>query len=223
TIPAISIHQPQGEEARKLADVPPNRVPLCVGAEHSDEIIAVVSAFDEGGDPLCLRNAALTHLLYSSGIRVSECASLEIASLRLNERILRVAGKGNRQREVPFGRRAARALESYLERGRPAFAGQDSGDALWLNRRGVRLTARSMRRILDGAARRAGSMKRISQNKLRHACATHMLEGGADVRLIQEFLGHASLDTTQVYTQVTRARLREVYEQSHPRARRKQG
>jgi site-specific recombinase XerD len=129
-----------------------------------------------------------------------------------------VLGKGSRERQAPFGEKAAAAVDCYLTLGRLQLATHESADWLWLNARGGRLTARAMRTILDQAALRAGSIKPISPHKLRHACATHMLEGGADVRLLQELLGHKSINTTQVYTQITRTRLLEAYEKAHPRA-----
>ena len=149
---------------------------------------------------------------------MSECAGLDTGALQLDERMVRVWGKGGKAREVPFGAAAAAAIGAYLEHGRPALKRAESGEALWLNARGERLSVRAVWNILDAAVLKAGLAKHVSPHKLRHACATHMLEGGADVRLLQEFLGHASLNTTQVYTQVTMTRLREVYEQTHPRA-----
>jgi site-specific recombinase XerD len=183
-----------------------------------DEIKRVITAYDSENSPAALRNAAILYLLYAAGLRVSECASLSLKSIQTEERMLRVTGKGNKQRIVAFGKPAAAALARYLEHGRPALTMPGSGDALWLNRSGTALSDRSMRKILDQAAARAGCIKPISPHKLRHACATHMLEGGADIRLLQEFLGHENLNTTQVYTQVTRTKLLQAYEQTHPRA-----
>lgn len=183
-----------------------------------DEIAAIVRAWNSDLTPRGLRNAALLHLIYAAGLRVVECAGLTRGAVRLDERMLHVVGKGNRAREVPFGGQAALSLETYLRDGRPALVSEGSGEWVWLNARGSRLTPRSMRRILDTAALMCGCVKPISPHKLRHACATHMLEGGADVRLLQELLGHQSINTTQVYTQITRTRLLEAYEKSHPRA-----
>lgn len=184
----------------------------------SEEMRALVCCYDDEQSAAGLRNAAILHLLYASGLRVGECAGLSLGSVELQSRTLHVTGKGNRQRVVPFGEHAAAALERYLSRGRLKLAGPNSGMALWLNQRCGPLTARSIERLLDSAVLRAGLLKPASPHKLRHACATHLLEGGADVRTVQELLGHQSLNTTQVYTQVTRTRLREVYEQTHPRA-----
>jgi site-specific recombinase XerD len=185
---------------------------------NADEIKAIVCAFDRETTPRGLRNAAILHLLYAAGLRVSECSGLRLKNVALPERNVTVLGKGNRERQVPFGERAAAALERYISGARLQLANDHSADWLWLNQRGGRLTARAMRTILDQAALRAGSIKPLSPHKLRHACATHMLEGGADVRLLQELLGHQSINTTQVYTQITRTRLLEAYDKAHPRA-----
>ncbi len=185
-----------------------------------DELKLLLAAYAGQPGPLPLRNTALLVLLYATGLRVSECAGLDLGSLQLEQRMLRVVGKGNKAREVPFGAVALDALKRYLAQARPALVAEDSGDAVWLNARGGRLSARAMWNVLQQAVLRAGLVKQLSPHKLRHACATHMLEGGADVRLLQEFLGHESLNTTQIYTQVTLTRLREVYEQAHPRAKR---
>jgi integrase/recombinase XerC len=189
----------------------------------SDEIRQVVCAFDGAaeGKPLYVRNAAILHLLYASGLRVSECAGLELDSVDREHCLVQALGKGRKRRVVPFGAQAALALERYLAHARPALLNEHSAGALWLNRNGGRLSARAMRNILNAAVMRASLAKHISPHKLRHACATHLLEGGADVRLVQELLGHESINTTQTYTQITRTHLRDVYEQTHPRAERK--
>lgn len=186
------------------------------------EIIAVVSAYDTGSDPASLRNAAILKLIYSAGLRVSEAEGLDLASLRPGN-ILRVLGKGSKEREVPYGGQAGSAVDNYLAGGRSHFVKSGSGQALWLNKSGGRLSARSMRNILDKAGAMAGIAKPLSPHKLRHACATHMLEGGAEIRLLQEFLGHKSLNTTQVYTQVTRTQLLDTYLETHPRAKKGRG
>lgn len=182
------------------------------------EIIAVVSAYDLSNDTASLRNSAILKLIYSAGLRVSECEGLDLPDLRPGN-ILRVLGKGSKQREVPYGGKAESALGNYLAQGRPSLIKPGSNQALWLNRSGGRLSARSMRTVLDKAAALAGIAKPLSPHKLRHACATHMLEGGAEIRLLQEFLGHASLNTTQVYTQITRTHLLDTYLETHPRAK----
>lgn len=189
----------------------------------SDEIRHVVCAFDGVAEskPLDSRNAAILHLLYATGLRVSECAGLDLASVDHEHCLVQALGKGRKRRFVPFGGQAALALKRYLAQARPALANEHSAQALWLNRGGARLSARAMRNILNAAVLRASLLKHISPHKLRHACATHLLEGGADVRLVQELLGHESINTTQTYTQITRTHLRDVYEKTHPRAERK--
>lgn len=187
---------------------------------NSDELRQLVCAFDDAplGKPLLVRNAAILHMLYATGIRVSECAGLDIQSVDRRARLVSVLGKGRKQRIAPFGDSAAAALERYLHHARSSLTAPDSHDALWLNHRGGRLSPRAMRDVINQATIRAGQLKHVSPHKLRHACATHLLEGGADIRLIQELLGHESIDTTQAYTQVTRTHLREAYEQTHPRS-----
>jgi len=209
-------------ESSPIEDMRPPRYSRKLPAYFNvEEIRAIVCAYDGEISPRGIRNAAILHLLYASGLRISECASLQLGSLQLGQRIVSVVGKGNRERQAPFGERAGTALQRYLASARLELATDRSGDWLWLNARGGRLSARAMRTILDRATLKAGSIKPISPHKLRHACATHMLEGGADVRLLQELLGHQSINTTQVYTQISRTRLLEAYEQSHPRAERK--
>jgi integrase/recombinase XerC len=161
----------------------------------------------------------LLHLVYAAGLRASEAAALDCADLSLEARYVRVQGKGRRERVAPFGAPAAIALTRYLAQGRPGLAKAGvRTSALWLGPSGRRLSVRSLANILNQALLRAGQLKHLSPHKLRHACATHLLEGGADVRLVQELLGHESLQTTQAYTQITSTRLREVYDKTHPRA-----
>ena len=183
-----------------------------------DELKALLSAFDNSDNPLHLRNTALLYVLYGCGLRVSECVSLEISALKFETGELKVIGKGSKERIVPFGQPVAMVVLRWLEHGRPKLAIGASQQALWLNQRGGRLSDRAVRTVVNQATLRAGQLKHLSPHKLRHACATHMLEGGADVRLVQDLLGHASLSTTQIYTQVTRRQLMEVYEKTHPRA-----
>ena len=170
--------------------------------------------------PLGLRDKALLETLYATGARVSEVLDLSVddATAAIDtEGILTVTGKGSKQRLVPLGRHAQDAIEAYLVRGRPVFATGKS-HALFLNRRGGALTRQSAWTVIKQAAERAGIDKEISPHTLRHSFATHLLEGGADVRSVQELLGHASVTTTQIYTHVTADSLREVWRSSHPRA-----
>ncbi|SFE02285.1 integrase/recombinase XerD [Actinopolyspora alba] len=167
-----------------------------------------------------LRDRALLELLYSSGARISEAVGLKTDDLDEQERTVLFDGKGGVQRRVPVGRPALAAIEAYLVRSRPALAKRGRGDrALFLNSRGGGLSRQSAWNILKTAAERAGVSTSVSPHVLRHSFATHLLEGGADVRVVQELLGHSSVSTTQMYTMVTMNTLREVYATTHPRAR----
>jgi integrase/recombinase XerC len=179
------------------------------------EAEAVVTA-REGGDPLALRDRALLELLYATGLRVSELVALDLPDVDLPQAQLRALGKGRKERIVPFGGAAAAALRAWLP-ARRALAGSRAGDAIFLNARGERLTDRSVRRVLLRALALAGG-RRASPHALRHSFATHLLAAGADLRAIQELLGHASLSTTQRYTHLDADRLIEVYRKSHPRS-----
>ena len=196
--------------------VPARRLPKAVSVEEVERLLE--AAISDGG-PLGLRDRALLELLYGTGARISEAVGLDVDELDLLDGVVRLLGKGGKQRLVPVGRYAREALEAYLVRGRPALAGPRSGAAVFLNARGGRLSRQSAWTVLRAAAGRAGLTVELSPHTLRHSFATHLLDGGADVRVVQELLGHASLTTTQIYTLVTVDRLREVYATSHPRAR----
>jgi len=183
------------------------------------EIEALLAA-PAGDSFAAVRDRALLELLYASGLRVSELVSLDWLDLDLGARSLRVVGKGGKERQVPFGRPAQEALRRWREIAALAFGGAAAGDAVFLNRRGGRLTDRSVRRILDLAMAATALARGIHPHALRHSFATHLLERGADLRAIQELLGHASLSTTQRYTHVDIDRLLAVYRDAHPRARR---
>ena len=170
--------------------------------------------------PAGVRDRAILELLYGAGLRISELTGLDVDDIDVEEGSVRVLGKGGKERDVPVGRYAREAVGGYLTRARPAFASTQSRSALFLNQRGGRLTRQSCARILAAHARSAGIERHVSLHTLRHSFATHLLEGGADVRVVQELLGHASVATTQIYTLVTKEHLREVYYSSHPRARR---
>jgi integrase/recombinase XerC len=176
----------------------------------------------DASTPLGLRNGAMLELMYGGGLRVSEICALDLGDLEASEGTVRVrGGKGGKDRVVPVGEAAILATGSYLARRhelRHPRTGQQDGRALFLNHRGGRLTARSVARIVDAGSLQAGTRTRVSPHALRHSCATHMLDGGADLRAIQEILGHASLQTTQRYTHVSIDHLMEVYDQTHPRA-----
>lgn len=166
-----------------------------------------------------LRDRAILELLYGAGLRVSELTGLDVDDVDLEEGAVRVLGKGGKEREVPLGRHGREAISTYLTRARPTFATGTGRGALFLNQRGGRLSRQSCDRMVRAAARTAAIDRHVSLHTLRHSFATHLLEGGADVRVVQELLGHASVATTQIYTLVTREHLREVYYSSHPRAR----
>jgi integrase/recombinase XerC len=182
--------------------------PLLEAAEHSTV----------GGDPAALRARAVLELLYGSGIRVGELVGLDIDDLDQERRTVRVLGKGNKERTVPYGVPAARALEDWLTRGRNRWATGDSGPALFLGPRGRRLDQRQARSIVEKLLKTVVGTGASGPHALRHTAATHLLDGGADLRAVQELLGHRSLATTQLYTHVSVDRLRRSYEQAHPRA-----
>jgi integrase/recombinase XerC len=183
-----------------------------------DQARAVVDSAAGAEDPVGLRDAVVLELLYASGIRVSELVGLDVDDVDRDRRLLRVLGKGRKERTVPYGAPAERALDAWLARGRPALATERSGPALLLGVRGGRLDQREARRTVHTAVTAAPGAPDIGPHGLRHSVATHVLEGGADLRLVQELLGHASLATTQLYTHVTVDRLRAVHARAHPRA-----
>ena len=185
-----------------------------------DDVRRLLEAPEESS-PTGVRDRAILELLYGSGLRISELTGMDVDDLDLEEGSLRVLGKGGKEREVPLGSFAHEAVGAYLTRGRPALATGVSRGALFLNARGGRLSRQSCARLLGRYVRLAGIDRRVTLHTLRHSFATHLLEGGADVRVVQELLGHASVATTQIYTLVTARHLREVYEESHPRARRR--
>jgi integrase/recombinase XerD len=187
--------------------------PLSVG-----EVEALLAAPNEA-DPAGIRDRAILETIYGAGLRISELVGLDVDDADLDEGSVRVVGKGNKERVVPMGRFAIAALSAYLTRARPVFAAGSSRSALFLNQRGGRLTRQGTAKILKASAIRAGLRSRVTPHTLRHSFATHLLEGGADIRVVQELLGHATLATTQIYTLVTSERLREEYFSAHPRAR----
>ena len=184
-----------------------------------EEVTRLLEAPDPA-TPVGIRDRALLELLYGAGLRISELVGLDVDDVDLDPGSVRVLGKGGKEREVPLGRYGREAVEAYVTRTRPEFASAKSRGALFLNQRGGRLTRQSCARLLAAHVATADIDRRVSLHTLRHSFATHLLEGGADVRVVQELLGHASVATTQIYTLVTREHLREVYYASHPRARR---
>ena len=172
----------------------------------------------ESGGAEALRDVAVLELLYATGIRVGELCGLDRNDVDSDRRVVRVLGKGSKQRSVPLGAPADRAVQAWLTAGRSALAGPDAGDALFVGSRGGRLDQRVARRVVHQALRAVQGAPDLGPHGLRHAMATHLLEGGADLRSVQEMLGHASLATTQIYTHVTGERIRAAYQQAHPRA-----
>lgn len=193
-------------------------LPRVVSADGMRGILDTLAERASTGDPVEQRDLAIIELLYASGIRVSECCSLDVASVDLARRVVRVVGKGNKERVVPFGAHAARAIDRWLESGRPVLEQPRSGTALFLGARGGRVDARtvySLSREVLGAAPGGGPS---GPHTFRHTAATHLLDGGADLRAVQEILGHSDLGTTQIYTHVSAERLKASYLQAHPRA-----
>jgi integrase/recombinase XerD len=199
---------------------PSRRLPKSLSV---DDVLALLDG--AGGDsetdgPLTLRNRALLEVLYSTGARISEAVGLDVDDVDTHSRSVLLRGKGGKQRLVPIGRPAVGALDAYLVRGRPDLARRGKATpAIFLNVRGGRLSRQSAWQVLQDAAERAKISAAVSPHTLRHSFATHLLEGGADVRVVQELLGHASVTTTQIYTMVTVNALREVWAGAHPRAR----
>lgn len=192
-------------------------------ALRESEIAAILDAID-AAEPLGRRDRAILELLYASGLRISELVGLDLDAIDLETGFVRVLGKGSHERVVPVGGRARAAIADYLARGRPALRdARTSFDAVFLNARGARLSRQGCWKIVRDAGTRVGMGERLSPHVLRHSCATHMLDHGADIRVVQELLGHASVSTTQVYTKVSPERLRRAYEAAHPRAGRGSG
>ena len=190
------------------------RVPSFLSEDETTELLDL----PRSTEPLDIRDKAILELFYATGIRVSELVGIEPADIHFSERLVRVRGKGKKERIVPFGTKAREALEAY-RRVRPGLAtGGDGGEAFFLNYRGGRLTTRSVQRMVHKYIRRTAVARKISPHSLRHSFASHLLGRGADLRVIQELLGHASLATTQKYTHVDLQQLLTVYKKSHPRS-----
>ncbi|HJV98367.1 MAG TPA: site-specific tyrosine recombinase XerD [Arthrobacter sp.] len=210
TDPASDVHPPMAGK----------RLPKAISVDEVTRILEAAGADTAAG----LRDRALLEFLYSTGARISEAVGLDVDDISLQEAeagpaIVRLFGKGSKERLVPLGSYGARALDAYLVRGRPLLAAKGKGTpALFLNARGGRISRQSAWTILKAAAEKANITRDVSPHTLRHSFATHLLEGGADVRVVQELLGHASVTTTQVYTLVTADTLREIYAAAHPRA-----
>jgi site-specific recombinase XerD len=208
-----------GEVASNPADLlPAPRLPQTLPTTLKPADVAALLERIPASTPLEQRDRALFELAYSSGLRAEELVDLDTSSIDFDAEHVRVEGKGSKTRFVPAGEHALRSIAAYLERARPALAGADAESALFLSKSGRRLSTSDVRRRLRVWARHASAQTGVHPHALRHSFATHLLEGGADLRAIQEMLGHASISTTQVYTRVESARLRAAYAKSHPRA-----
>jgi integrase/recombinase XerD len=190
------------------------KLPLVLSVHEVNSILESASE----KTPLGLRDRTCLELLYSSGLRISELLTLRCSDLKMHEGMISVIGKGNKQRYVPFGNRARAAIEDYLSNGRPVLLRKKSSPLLVLNARGGRLSRMGFSKILNKYRVRAGIKKRITAHTFRHSFATHLLEGGADLRAVQELLGHADISTTQIYTHIDREYLKDVHRMYHPRA-----
>jgi len=193
-------------------------LPPVLRADEAADLIRTAARLADDGSPVGIRDVAMLELLYATGIRVGELVGLDLDHVDRDRNVVRVLGKGRKERAVPFGHPAARALERWLAHGRPALRVEGAGAALFLGARGRRIDQRAVRTLVHRRIAEVPGAPDIGPHGLRHTAATHLLEGGADLRSVQELLGHASLATTQLYTHVTTDRLRRAYQQAHPRA-----
>lgn len=207
------------DAARRLRSPKAGRsLPRMVSSGAMDDIFDDLRAHAATGDSVALRDLAIVELLYATGVRVSELCSLDLDSIDLDQGTVRVIGKGNKERVVPFGRPAAAAVTDWLLRGRSEHVNDGSGAALFLGTRGARINPRTVYELSRRILKHAPGSGPSGPHAFRHTAATHLLDGGADLRGVQEFLGHADLGTTQIYTHVSAERLRETYRRAHPRA-----
>ncbi len=202
--PSVHVETPQGE--RKLPKV------LSI-----EEVEALLQA-PKGDTPFALRDKAMLELLYATGLRVSELVNMNLDDVHTTMGFVRCLGKGKKERIIPMGQYATNAIEQYLQKGRPQLLGKNASDSLFLNHHGNRLSRQGFWKILKKLATDAKIEKELTPHTLRHSFATHLLENGADIRAVQEMLGHADISTTQIYTHVSKSRLTDVYKQHHPRS-----
>ncbi len=193
-------------------------LPAVLRADEASDLIAAAVAVADDGSAIGLRDVAMLEVLYATGIRVGELVGLDVDDVDRERNVVRVLGKGRKERTVPFGRPAARALDFWVRHGRPQLVADGAGGALFVGARGRRIDQRAVRTLVHRRIAEVPGAPDIGPHGLRHSAATHLLEGGADLRSVQELLGHASLATTQRYTHVTTDRLRRAYQQAHPRA-----
>lgn len=195
------------------------RLPTILTQDQAGRLLTdALPAGEHDAGPATVRDRAVLEVLYATGLRVGELVALDLGDLDRDRRLLRAMGKGAKQRTVPYGEPAADALDAWLADGRPALVGERSGAALFLGARGGRLGQRAVRETVHRALAALGDVPQMGPHGLRHSAATHLVEGGADLRSVQELLGHAALTSTQLYTHVSVERLRATYEQAHPRA-----
>lgn len=187
-----------------------------------EEITSLLQAPDTS-TPLGMRDKAILELLYASGLRISEIVSLDLQQINLQNREVRVWGKGGKERIALMGKPAAQSLQEYILKGRPALLGSKRSDALFLNRYGKRISQRMVQKMIKRYAKKAGLQKNVHPHLLRHSFATHLLNAGADLRVVQELLGHTSLASTQVYTHISKTQAQKVYLKAHPRAKKGKG
>ena len=197
---------------------PHQTLPSVLRVDEAHELIAAATTLADDGSPVGLRDVAMLELLYATGMRVGELCGLDVDDVDRDRNVVRVFGKGRKERTVPFGQPAAAAIDAWLGRGRGRLARTGSGPALFLGARGARIDQRAVRTLVHRRIAEVPGAPDLGPHGLRHTAATHLLEGGADLRSVQELLGHASLATTQRYTHVTTDRLRQAYRQAHPRA-----
>jgi integrase/recombinase XerD len=228
TVAVRSLHHFLADEGLSVTDaataVETPRVPAGLPKALTEDEVAELIDGVTGDDPISRRDRAVLEVLYGTGIRISELVGLSLSDIDLDGALLRAFGKGSKERIVPLGRQAIRALGRWLDEGRPAleperWARRGDAEAVFLNARGGRLTRAGAWLIVKKHGDRAGLGDRLSPHVLRHSCATHLLDRGADIRAVQELLGHVSISTTQVYTKVSTERLQQVYEAAHPRAK----
>lgn len=209
---------PHDPAARLAAPRARRQLPGVLRQGQVDQVLEGAGVRADDAEPVHLRDLAILEIVYATGIRVSELVALDVQSIDWERRTVRVVGKGDKERVTPFGVPAERSLESWLALGRPRLLCPDSGEALFLGARGRRIDPRVVRRMVHQALRAVPDLPDLGPHGLRHSMATHLLEGGADLRSVQEVLGHASIGTTQIYTHVSIDRLRRSYDQAHPRA-----
>ena len=202
--PTIHLELPQLEQ----------KLPNFLSVEELNSLLGSISV----SKPQGVRDLAMFELMYASGMRISECLNLNLEDLHLSMGFVRVFGKGGKERIIPLGGAALRACSNYIENARPQLLKQERTDAIFINQRGKRLTRQGIWKLLNKHALMAGIKKEITPHVLRHSFATHLIENGADLRAVQEMLGHADISTTQIYTHVSKKRLKVVYKQYHPRA-----